>query len=83
MSYQVFWEEPALGVAARFMEDDPDGVRHVFAATDLLASDPRPAGTAEYGSPNLRRMHVGRYRVLYELTESTVTVMVLHLGRTA
>ncbi|GGV38569.1 type II toxin-antitoxin system RelE family toxin [Streptomyces spectabilis] len=83
MSYQVLWEEPALDVAARFMADDPDGVQQVFAATDLLSLDPQPAGTAEYGSPHLRRMHVGRYRVLYEITESTVTVMVLHLGRTA
>ncbi|MFD0418742.1 type II toxin-antitoxin system RelE/ParE family toxin [Streptomyces sp. NPDC127108] len=82
MSYQVLWEEPALNIAAKFMGDDPDGVRQVFAATDLLASEPRPAGSAEYGSTNLRRMHVGRYRVLYEITQSTVTVMVLHLGRT-
>ena len=28
----------------------------------------RPAGSFRYGSPDLRRMPVGRYRVLYELT---------------
>lgn len=82
MSYQVFWEEPALDVATRFLRDDPDGLQQVFKATDLLAVDPRPEGTTEYGSPDLRRMHVGRYRIMYEITESTVTVMVVHLGRT-
>ncbi|MEV7277991.1 type II toxin-antitoxin system RelE/ParE family toxin [Streptomyces sp. NPDC093111] len=82
MTYTVLWDEPALDVAAKFLVDDPDGLRQVFEATDLLADDPRPAGTSEYGSRNLRRMHVGRYRVMYEITEATITVMVLHLGRT-
>ncbi|GAA3810621.1 type II toxin-antitoxin system RelE/ParE family toxin [Streptomyces phyllanthi] len=81
MIYTVLWDEPALDVAAKFLVDDPDGLRQVFAATDLLASDPRPPGTAEYGSRNLRRLRVGRYRVMYEIKDGTVTVMVLHLGR--
>ncbi|MGW0995509.1 type II toxin-antitoxin system RelE family toxin [Streptomyces sp. NPDC002523] len=82
MSYRVVWEEEALSTAAEFLAegDDPDGLREVFAAADRLSSDPRPVGTFEYGSRDIRRMRVGRYRVLYE-TENTVTVMVLHLGR--
>ncbi|MCX3063883.1 type II toxin-antitoxin system RelE family toxin [Streptomyces beihaiensis] len=83
MTHQVIWDDPALETAGRFMKDDPDGLGQVFDATDLLADNPRPAGTLEYGSPDLRRTHVGRYRIMYEITESTVTVMVLHLGRTA
>ncbi|MER6088433.1 type II toxin-antitoxin system RelE family toxin [Streptomyces bluensis] len=81
MIYTVLWEEEALDVAAKFLTEDPDGLRQVFAETDLLASDPRPTGTTEYGSRNLRRLRVGRYRVMYEIKEGTVTVMVLHLGR--
>jgi mRNA interferase RelE/StbE len=50
-------------------------------AIDLLADEPRPGGTAEYGSPDLRRMHVGRYRVLYEITEETITIVIIHVGR--
>ncbi|MDQ0950320.1 mRNA interferase RelE/StbE [Streptomyces phaeochromogenes] len=83
MNYTVLWDEPALDTAAKFLTEDPDGLRRVFAATDLLASDPRPPETAEYGSRNLRRMRVGPYRVMYEITESTVTIMVVHLGRKA
>lgn len=49
-------------------------------AVDLLADRPRPEGSAPYGSPDLRRMHVGFYRVVYEITEATVTVVVIHVG---
>ncbi|MFF2404453.1 type II toxin-antitoxin system RelE family toxin [Streptomyces goshikiensis] len=31
--------------------------------------------------PDLRRMHVGRYRVMYEITEATITIVVIHIGR--
>lgn len=51
-------------------------------AVDLLADQPRPPGTTAYGSPDLHRMHVGRYRVLYEITDATVTIVVIHIGRT-
>ncbi|MFD6278863.1 type II toxin-antitoxin system RelE/ParE family toxin [Streptomyces sp. NPDC060209] len=50
-------------------------------AVDLLADSPRPEGSAEYGAPTLRRMHVGRYRVMYEITDAAVTVIVIHVGR--
>ncbi|MER5355538.1 type II toxin-antitoxin system RelE/ParE family toxin [Kitasatospora sp. NPDC002551] len=83
MTYQITWDEPAINAAARFLKDDSDGLRQVMAAVDLLASDPRPEGSAAYGSPDLRRIHIGFYRVLYEITEQTVTIVVIHLGRIA
>ncbi|MFF1713932.1 type II toxin-antitoxin system RelE/ParE family toxin [Streptomyces sp. NPDC058268] len=85
---KAIWDKPALNAAARFLKDDPDGLRQVLEATDLLADDPRPEGSVEYGSPDLRRMHVGRYRIMYEITEATVTkektvtIVIIHLGRT-
>ncbi|MGP3990807.1 type II toxin-antitoxin system RelE family toxin [Streptomyces sp. 3N207] len=82
MTYTIVWEEAALNAAARFLKDDADGLRRLMDAVDLLAEQPRPEGTVEYGSPDLRRMYVGRYRVMYEITGSTVTVVVMHLGRT-
>jgi len=81
LSYTIIWDEPAINAAARFLKDDPEGVRQVMDAVDLLADSPRPPGTAEYGSADLRRMHVGRYRVMYEITNATVTIVVIHLGR--
>ncbi|MYW69167.1 type II toxin-antitoxin system RelE/ParE family toxin [Streptomyces sp. SID8379] len=81
MSYHVIWHERATNTAVRFLKDDPEGLRQVYAAADQLADDPRPIGTTAYGSPELRRMHIGRYRLLYEIDEGTITIIVLNIGR--
>ncbi|WP_427896710.1 type II toxin-antitoxin system RelE family toxin (plasmid) [Kribbella sp. GL6] len=83
MTYEVIWSERALDQAAGFLKDDPDGLAQLFASVDLLADDPRPSGTAEYGTPDRRRLRSGRYRVLYDVNDSTVTVVVIHAGRSA
>jgi mRNA interferase RelE/StbE len=81
VSYSIFWEPVASSAAARFLADDPEGLRQVFGAIDLLADDPRPDGAAKWGSPDRLRIHVGFYRVLYEIRDTTITIAVLHLGR--
>ncbi|MGW4646437.1 type II toxin-antitoxin system RelE family toxin [Kitasatospora sp. NPDC004289] len=83
MTHRITWDEHAINAAARFLKDDPDELRQVMDAVDLLADDPRPTGSAAYGSPDLRRMHVGRYRVMYEIADSTVTIVIVNLGRVA
>ncbi|MEV8329874.1 type II toxin-antitoxin system RelE/ParE family toxin [Streptomyces niveus] len=79
MTYQVIWEPKALANAERFAKDDPDGVRQVFASVDRLANDPRPKGA--FGSSELLRIHIGIYRVPYEISDSQVRVSVISLGR--
>jgi mRNA interferase RelE/StbE len=81
LTYSIVWDEHAINAVAHFLKDDHEGLRQLFDSVDLLGSDPRPAGTVEYGSPDLRRMRVGRYRVLYEITEATATIVVIHVGR--
>ncbi|MGW4028390.1 type II toxin-antitoxin system RelE family toxin [Streptomyces sp. NPDC004838] len=82
MTYTVIWDEAAIDTAALFLKDDPGGLSLLMDAVDLLADQPRPNGSAEYGSADLRRMHVGRYRVLYKITDATVTVVIIRIGRT-
>jgi len=48
-------------------------------AVARLANDPGPAGSFPYGSPDRRRLRIGRYRVMYDITAETVSVW--HLGR--
>lgn len=46
---------------------------------DRLADNPRPQGA--FGSGDVLRIHVGAYRVLYEISDRQVRVHVIHLGR--
>ena len=78
MSLRIDYDERAIDQAAAFL-DDPPGIRAVLDAIDRLADDPRPAGSILYGSPDLRRLRVGRYRVLYEINEDTVAIR--HIAR--
>ena len=64
-------------------EDDPGGLALVLDTIDKLADDPRPAGSTPYGSPDLRRLRVGEYRVLYVIDHDVIRILVTHLGRTA
>jgi mRNA interferase RelE/StbE len=79
VSRQVIWEAQAIGQAAGFLRDDPAGVREMLDAVAGLADEPRPAGSFPYGSPDRRRLRVGRYRVMYDTTAEEVSVW--HLGR--
>jgi mRNA interferase RelE/StbE len=76
---QVIWEAQAIDQAAGFLRDDPAGVREMLDAVAVLADDPRPAGSFPYGSPDRRRLRIGRYRVMYDITAKAVSVW--HLGR--
>jgi mRNA interferase RelE/StbE len=78
VSLRIDYDEHAINQAAAFL-DDPQGIRAVLDAIDQLAGDPRPAGSFPYGSPDLRRLRVGRYRVLYEITADAVAIR--HIAR--
>jgi mRNA interferase RelE/StbE len=78
VSLGIEYDERAISQAAAFL-DDPGGIREVLDAIDRLADDPRPPGSFPYGSPDLRRLRVGRYRVLYEITGNAVTIR--HIAR--
>lgn len=87
MTYSVDWYEAALNTAAGYVKDDPEGVDELFDALDQLADEPRPcqsqplAPPDRLATPDLRRLRVGRYRVLYEILDSVDSIIVIHLGR--
>ena len=81
MSYQVNWEMHALDLTAGFLSDDPIGVAALWESVSRLSDEPRPADSFPYGSPDLRRLRAGRYRVFYKIDEGRQVVEIDHVGR--
>jgi mRNA interferase RelE/StbE len=79
VSRQVIWEAQAIDQADGFLRDDPGGVREMLDAVARLVDDPCPAGSFPYGSPDRRRLRIGRHQVMYDITAESVSVW--HLGR--
>jgi len=74
VTFRITFEEKAINRAAGFLADDPDGLREVLDAIDRLADHPRPPQSFAFGSPDLRRLRVGRYRVLYRIEADSISV---------
>lgn len=69
---RVLIEEPVSLSLGKYL-DDSSGLSKVLEAIDALADDPRPPGSVPWG-PATSRLHVGPYRVLYEIGETTTWV---------
>ena len=72
MTRQIIVEDKVSLSAAKFL-DDPQGFGETLDAIAALAEDPRPPGSVPYG-PTVCRLHVGRYRVMYEITDTEIKV---------
>jgi len=83
VSLRVIYEEKAIDQAAGFLADDSAGLGAVLDAIDRLTGDPRPAESFPYGSPDLRRLRVGRYRVMYEIKGDVVSIGHIARGKTS
>jgi mRNA interferase RelE/StbE len=64
-----------------YAKSDPRGMDLVLDTINLLTTDPRPRGAQQYGSRNTLRIHIGAYRLLYEVSDSTVTIALISLGK--
>jgi mRNA interferase RelE/StbE len=81
VSYQVNWEIQALDLTADFLSDDPAGIAALWESVSHLAGEPRPPESFPYGSPDLRRLRAGRYRVFCTIDEQRPTVEIDHVAR--
>ena len=78
MAYQAF----ILPAALRQISKLPRIVRErIQQRIDALAEDPRPPGTKSLaGRSGFYRIRVGDYRVIYEIRDELLTVMVVRVG---
>jgi mRNA interferase RelE/StbE len=81
VSYQVDWEVQALDRTAGFLGDDLARVRGLWESVSRLADEPRPPESFPYGSPDLRRLRAGRYRVFYTIDEGRKLVQINQVAR--
>jgi len=76
--YRIVYDTRA---AKELSKLDRSAARRIHRAVSALVEDPRPAGCRPLvGYPDLWRIRVGDYRVVYSVDDATVVVLVLRVG---
>jgi mRNA interferase RelE/StbE len=78
MTYRVTLAPSAARELRKF---DPQARRRIHAAIELLAAEPRPpAATRPVGGAGEWRVRTGDYRIIYEINDDELVVLVLRAG---
>jgi mRNA interferase RelE/StbE len=78
MTYSI---ELAPAAARQLRKLKPQGRRRVQAAIELLAQEPRPRGATKLaGGEGEWRARTGDYRIIYEINDAVLLVLVLAVG---
>jgi mRNA interferase RelE/StbE len=78
MTYRV---EVAPAALRQLRTLDPPARRRVQAAIELLADQPRPSGATKLvGGEGEWRVRTGGYRIVYEVHDSVLLVLVVAVG---
>lgn len=78
MAYQVFLSPAALRDLKRIRGT---ARQRVAEAIDALANDPRPRGHRKLeGADELYRVRAGEYRIVYEIADERLIVLVVRIG---
>jgi mRNA interferase RelE/StbE len=76
--YAVYFKPSADRQLRRLPEDMQ---RRLVGEISLLALDPRPAGAVKLkGAEDLSRIRVGTYRIVYEIEDRALVVLVLRVA---
>ena len=54
--------------------------RRIASKIDALAGNPRPAGAKKLQSNGYLRIRIGRYRVIYEIEDGRLVVLIVSVG---
>jgi mRNA interferase RelE/StbE len=54
--------------------------RKILAAIDALSGDPRPVGCRKLAGQQAWRIRVGDYRIIYEIHDQVLLVIVIDIG---
>jgi mRNA interferase RelE/StbE len=57
-----------------------ESVRRILSTIEELAKNPRPSGCKKLTSSNLFRLRIGAYRIVYEVRDAEVVIVVVKVG---
>lgn len=77
MSYRVLVKRSAAKALQRLEQQDRE---RLVRAIDRLADEPQAGGVLKGEFSGLRRLRVGVYRIVYEVHESVLTVLVVRIA---
>jgi mRNA interferase RelE/StbE len=77
VSYQIKYERAATKALKSFPAVE---AKRVLAAIDSLASNPRPMQSKKLQGSIYHRIRVGDYRVVYEIRDAVLVVVVVRIG---
>lgn len=58
----------------------PVDVKRIIKRMDALRDDPRPPGCEKLSDQEKYRIRQGVYRIIYEISDNTLTVLVVKVG---
>ena len=76
-TYSVFIEKAVFKQLKNIPQKDYDRIMIAIAA---LANDPRPSGSKKLKGRSGYRIRKGNYRVIYEINDRILTVIVIEAG---
>lgn len=77
MTYQILIERSAAKSLARIT---PPHRERLTEAIRALANDPRPPGAKKLSGRDAWRIRVGAYRVIYEINDKELRILVVVVG---
>lgn len=77
MTYSVSIKQSAAKTLAKIARDDR---LRIIDAIDQLAANPAAGGVLKGEYAGLRRIRVGDYRVVYEVQDQELVVLVVRIG---
>ena len=77
MTYSLRIKGSAVKALRRIREDDR---RRLIETIDRLANEPAAGGVLKGEFRGLRRLRVGSYRIIYEVDEGELTILVIRIG---
>ena len=77
MTYAVFIERRAQRALGKIVEPHRD---RIISAIQRLSEEPRPPGVTKLSGRDAWRIRVGSYRVLYEIHDAKLVVLVVEVG---